>query len=59
MERTQEIYDDQMVCPHCKKPQTDAWEFEQESGKVECGSCENEFHYSRNRSTTYTTWLVP
>lgn len=48
-------YTDNIVCPYCGGEETDSWEFHEDSGDINCGSCHKEFHYERDISVSYTT----
>ena len=44
----------EITCPYCKHKDQDSWEME-ESGEVECGSCEKEFYVEREVDVKYTS----
>lgn len=43
-----------LYCPYCGAEEDDAWEFSDYEGTIECGECENEYHYSINYEPVYT-----
>ncbi len=51
-------YTDNIVCPHCGYQFSDCYEFEDQSGEIECYKCEGDFHYEREISVTYTTTKI-
>jgi len=47
MEKSRHEYTDNIVCPYCGAIDEDSWEYEDESGIIDCGVCEKEFFWSR------------
>ncbi len=47
-------YTDEIVCPHCGYEHSDSWEAG-EDGAGECGSCGEEYHFTRNINVDYCT----
>jgi len=50
-------YTKEIVCPHCGHEFSDSWEYDEESGEIECYECGLKFDYSRNVSVDYSTWF--
>lgn len=48
-------YTREIVCPYCGQKERDSWEFHDNYGTTECGSCGNHFSYSRDVDVTYNT----
>jgi transcription elongation factor Elf1 len=46
---------DEVICPHCGHEYSDSWEFDGDTGNIECCECEKEFGYERNIEITYST----
>jgi predicted RNA-binding Zn-ribbon protein involved in translation (DUF1610 family) len=42
------------ICPYCGYEHPDSWEI-QESGLMDCESCEKEFHVEKQVEVSYTT----
>ena len=47
MGKTDHEYTDNIVCPYCGAIDEDSWEYEDDSGEMECGDCGKEFFWSR------------
>ena len=47
-------YQDDPVCPHCGKIQSDAWELS-DGGEYDCDHCEEDYVLSRHVEVTYST----
>lgn len=48
-------YTREITCPNCGEEFTDSWEYDIDSGIIECYECDSKFHYERNIEVTYTT----
>jgi uncharacterized protein (DUF2225 family) len=48
-------YTEDIVCPHCGYKFSDSYEFDSDSGELNCYECEKDFFFERNRSVNYTT----
>lgn len=46
---------DDIVCPYCEHKFQDSWEFNQDSGEIECYDCEKTFFYERVVDVHYST----
>jgi ATP-dependent Zn protease len=49
-------YTDEIVCPYCGCEFSDSYEFDDDSGTMECYECEKEFEYYRHIEVTYCTY---
>ena len=47
-------YTAEVVCPYCGYEFHDSWELD-DTGDIECGSCEREFTFNRYVDVTYCT----
>jgi len=48
-------YTDEIVCPYCGYIITDSWDFDKDSGRLDCYECGKEFTYERDYDITYIT----
>ena len=48
-------YEKNIKCPYCDWEDQDSWEFNEDSGVVNCGGCEKEFNVTRDIEVTYST----
>lgn len=48
-------YTDEIICPYCGYKFSDSYEFNLDSGDLECYHCEKEFFYERNIKVNYST----
>lgn len=48
-------YTSQLICPHCDKAQSDAWEWADSDDEAMCGHCDMPFSYERRIEVTYTS----
>ena len=46
---------DEITCPYCGHVESDSWEYTEDEGDAECGTCGKEFHYCRNITIDYST----
>jgi len=51
-------YENNIKCPHCGYEDIDSWEYDDDCGKNECGSCGKAFEYMRNVDVTYSTYIL-
>jgi DNA-directed RNA polymerase subunit RPC12/RpoP len=45
----------EIVCPYCGFVFKDSWDFDEDSGDIECSGCGKEFSFERNTRVTYCT----
>lgn len=48
-------YENNIICPYCNYEDKDSWEFTEDEGTQNCGSCEKEFNVTREVTVTYST----
>ena len=48
-------YTNQIVCPYCGYEHCDSWEYDSDSGDIECAACERAFFYERHVDVSYNT----
>lgn len=51
-------YQNNIICPYCDWEDQDSWEFDEEEGIYQCGSCEKEFNVVRDVEITYSTSML-
>lgn len=50
------IHENEIKCPYCDYEMSDSWEYaSEESGEIECESCDKEFSYSVYTQVSYST----
>lgn len=48
-------YTHDLICPHCNRAQSDAWEWPDRDDDAVCGHCDEVFSYERNIEVTYSS----
>lgn len=48
-------YEEFIKCPYCGYEEQDSWEYQGDSGEIECPECYKEFFYERILTVDYRT----
>ena len=48
-------YESELICPYCGSIKLDMWEYSENNGTIECGSCGMDYEFERQVEVTYSS----